>query len=157
MRPVTADEFWARVQRGPGCWEWLAGKCKGYGRVKFRINGSLEVLAPRVSWFLTHGIIPDDRFVLHECDNPGCVRPEHLYLGTHADNMRDKAERGRAASSRRGMGHPNARLSDEQAVEIRRRWVADGIRQKDLAAQYGVSQSTIWNVIHGERYAEAPA
>jgi hypothetical protein len=88
---ANTARFWARVSRGEGCWEWQRGRSCGYGTITWR---GTETKAHRVAWELTHGEIPAGLHVLHNCDNPGCVRPEHLRLGTHTDNMRDIVAHG---------------------------------------------------------------
>lgn len=89
-----ADRFWAKVCRGDGCWEWQGYRMpKGYGQVGIGHSGL--ILAHRLAWELTHGPVPTDLFVLHHCDNPPCCNPDHLWLGTKADNNRDMAQKGR--------------------------------------------------------------
>ncbi len=98
--PMTdvEDRFWSKVAIGDGCWEWRARRNdSGYGQ--FRLDGKIQH-ASRVAWVLTHGAIPPETpHVLHNCpdgDNPACVRPSHLWLGTNADNVADKVAKGRA-------------------------------------------------------------
>src|SRR3990167_2413835 len=80
------DRFWKKVNKGPKCWEWVGARL-GHGYGYFWFN-SKNVLAHRFSWKLSYGNI-GWKFVLHKCDNPPCVRPVHLKLGTHLDNMAD--------------------------------------------------------------------
>jgi hypothetical protein len=91
--PTAADRFWAKVRQTEYCWLWTgSANRKGYGNfwpVSHRRPGSRTMLAHRFSWELHFGPIPRGLFVLHECDNPFCVRPDHLFLGTQVDNMRD--------------------------------------------------------------------
>jgi hypothetical protein len=89
----TPWRFWARVSRTDDCWEWQAYvKNNGYGVL--RHCGRLWH-AHRLAWLITHGELADEAFVCHRCDNPRCVRPDHLFLGTHTDNMRDAWSKGR--------------------------------------------------------------
>lgn len=99
---VDGSTFWSNVDQSGSCWVWLrsrSGGRMGYGRVQFR--GRLEV-AHRVAWTLAIGPIPEGLFVLHKCDNPPCVRPDHLFLGTAQDNSRDRDEKGRHRSGLTG-------------------------------------------------------
>lgn len=94
-RPL-AERFWEKVQRSDGCWTWTACRnALGYGSIQYGKPRKV-VLAHRVAWELAHGAPPGrDVEVCHSCDNPSCVRPDHLFLGTHLDNMRDMYAKGR--------------------------------------------------------------
>jgi hypothetical protein len=93
MPVALADRFWDRVLIGDGCWEWQgATSGKGYGRVSV---GGRKLSAHRVAWTLWNGPITSGLFILHHCDNPPCVRPDHLFEGTHLVNMRDARSKGR--------------------------------------------------------------
>ena len=97
-RAPLDERFWAKVDRASSdaCWPWLATHGRfGYGEFKVGGRSGRSVKAHRVAWELTHGPISDGLFVLHRCDNPPCCNPGHLFLGTHADNMRDMAQKGR--------------------------------------------------------------
>jgi hypothetical protein len=119
-----------------GCVTWTGyGNQLGYGQIE--IDGSVW-LAHRLAWTLAHGPIPIGALVLHECDNPKCVRVEHLHLGTHRDNAREKIERGRAA--RRYAAHTRVRkLTDDQVRAIR----ASSDTHLAIARRFGVARSTI--------------
>lgn len=96
-RPKTLSErFWARVVKGDGCWVWTGARnAQGYGRMTAGSRGAGYLRAHRVSWELANGPVPKGLWVLHRCDNPPCVNPAHLWLGTRLDNMRDCSAKGR--------------------------------------------------------------
>lgn len=131
-----------------GCWEWAAYcEPKGYG--EFRMNG-LKISAHRASWLLNRGPIPENLQVLHGCDNPPCVNPEHLFLGTHQDNMLDMKRKGRArGAGGRGSHHMNARLTETQITEI----IRSNLPRTALARSYGVHVTHIGRIKRGERWA----
>lgn len=150
MTGEILKRFEEKYTKAKGCWEWNAGKTReGYGMFGFdgRVQG-----AHRVSYRLYVGEIPIGLYVCHRCDNPSCVNPEHLFLGTHADNMLDCKSKGRFAS---GENHGNANLSDAQVIEIRLRY-SDGERGTDLAKEFGVSQQAISKIIRGISWANPP-
>lgn len=96
-RKTLVDLFWEKVEKTGGCWLWRgATNPKGYGRTG--VGSHRSALAHRLSWNLAHGQIPAGLFVLHRCDTPGCVRPDHLFLGTAADNTADMIRKGRQYS-----------------------------------------------------------
>jgi len=143
--------FWSKVRKEPGakaCWEWTASKRHGYGNfgVGSRSDGTRTVMsAPRVSWIMTYGDIPDRLWVLHKCDNPACVRPNHLFLGTHGHNMKDMATKNRRKGPL-GQSHPDAKLTDDQVKEIRTRYSREAANGKLLASEYGVSNVMIYRI-----------
>jgi hypothetical protein len=112
----TLQRFWAKVAVGPGCWEWTAGTQYGYGRF---VLGGRTFKAHRLSYEISVGVIPDGLKVLHHCDNPPCVNPAHLFVGTHADNVRDREAKGRgnsvpASDAHRSQEHcPNGHPYDQ--------------------------------------------
>lgn len=139
--------FWAKVRVGDGCWEWTAAfRSSGYGAFGFR--GRTQV-ASRVAWMLTESAIPEGLDVLHTCDNPKCVRPSHLFLGTPVDNAEDSRAKGRMAL---GQKSGRAKLNEQQALAIRE-LVASGERQSVLARRYGVGQDQISRIASGKRWA----
>ncbi|WP_152203604.1 HNH endonuclease [Georgenia thermotolerans] len=129
------------------CWEWQSVRNpSGYG--KFWLNGRTD-LAHRVSYKLHHGPIPPGIHVRHTCDNPPCVNPSHLLLGTGKDNARDALERGRY---RRGASNGRAKLTPQQVSEIRTGWHR-GETQVSMARRFGVSRSAIQWVLNGQNWA----
>lgn len=144
--------FRALGKRQNGCWIWKAGiKADGYGFLWIKKGNT--VLAHRLSYELFVGQIPKGLFVCHRCDNPPCVNPDHLFLGTHAENMADCAIKGRYPD-RKGEKHPMAKLTEPMVLEILR----SSESHKELAERFGISQGNIsqiktgssWNHIHKE-------
>lgn len=156
MRPKYTSEqrvkiFWGNVQKGPstGCWNWTAGRDKdGYGRFWWREKTRG---AHRISYEMAFGLFPDDLHVCHRCDNPSCVNPEHLFLGTTQDNVADmdkKRRRGKnGLSGERIAAH---KLTKKQVAEIRSRYRWRGIGGDDsvsLAKEFGVSSTQIRAIV----------
>ncbi len=147
---ATVERFWSKVDKsaGPnGCWLWIAS-CDpdGYGRF-YHLGGLRR--APRVSWALTNGSIPKGLCVLHHCDNPPCVNPTHLFLGTNADNTRDAARKGRMHPGESNGSH---KLTKEEVLEIREEYAYGDMTQRELADAYGVSQPQISVIVNRKRW-----
>lgn len=138
------ERFEKFFSKADGCWEWAAYKTKqGYGRFGY---GGEKVYAHRIAWEIYVGEIPAGMCVCHHCDNPSCVNPAHLFIGTHTDNMRDCANKGRNyTESQVGESNNNAKLTYERVVAIRamRR---DGVKNAVLAKEFGVSKSTVSSI-----------
>lgn len=142
---IEAARFWDRVRIGSrlDCWPWTGTKTdKGYGQLK--LDGR-AIGAHRISWALHRSPIPDGLQVLHRCDNPSCVNPAHLFLGTPADNMADMVAKGRQK--------PKAKLTAAQVVAIR----GDKRLQKHIAADYGVTLAAISHIKTGRRWPRLEA
>jgi len=135
--------FWPKVLITPACWEWQGAKVNGYG--SYYLGAGRKKPAHRASYELHFGPIPNGLIVRHRCDNPPCVNPDHLELGTDADNARDKVERGRAP---RGEGNAKSRLSAADVTEIR----TSPETQVSLAARFGVTQPCISNIRTGRTW-----
>lgn len=157
-RPL-AERFWEKVDvRGPDdCWEWTASRrATGYGQIQAGERKSAK--AHRVAWELTHGPIPEGLFVLHSCDNPPCVNPAHLRLGTHAENMADRERRRRCEGPKKarvGEAHPMVKLTAGEVAEIRERHAGGGVWCTQLANEYGVSPSQVRRIIHRQSWRAA--
>jgi hypothetical protein len=146
--PQDVARFWALVCKSAGCWEWQASTLPtGYGNVRV---GSLRdgtrriVRAHRMSWMLAHGPIPEGMCVCHHCDNPKCVRPDHLFLGTLGDNTRDMFAKGRGRDSS-GERSAMAKLQWADIREIR----ASDATARELAVRFEVTQQTIRMIRRG--------
>lgn len=143
-RPDTVTRFWAKVdKRGPDeCWEWTDFRDPfGYGKIG--IDGKNKQ-AHRFSYELHYGSIAEGLCVCHHCDNPGCVNPAHLFLGTTDDNNKDRERKGRGIQ---GSTHHHAVLTEAQVIEIRRKYVRRIVTYSALASEYGVAKSTIAGII----------
>lgn len=128
------ENFWAKVDKSGDCWNWTAFKSKGYGYIM--CGWKNPVRAHRFSWVLHNGDIPDGMFVCHKCDNPSCVRPDHLFLGTPADNVIDMVQKGRNVSCP-GPKNGVAKLTPEQVRAI----YLDPRTNKEIGASYGIASS----------------
>lgn len=144
-----SDRLWAKIEKDKPnkCWLWLAytNPC-GYGVLSAGKKRGTNILAHRAAYLDAVGRIPVGLHVLHRCDNPPCCNPAHLFLGTHSDNHRDKAAKGRAP---RGEKSGVAKLSEKQIIAIR---TAEGTH-KNIAACYGVVPQTVSKIKRRERWA----
>ena len=158
-RPLNPTLFWARVSRRKesACWEWPDSRTKaGYGRLW--IHPRLHY-AHRVAWTITNGTIPRGLHVCHHCDNPPCVNPAHLFLGTQADNAADMVGKGRARNKPHpGMEHRLAKLTDDDVREIRRLYCPSPRKPSAfgcpaLAKRYGVAPSLIHRIVKRQSWS----
>jgi hypothetical protein len=153
-----AERFWAKVQKTDACWIWTGSKNEfGYGTFTRR-SGESPRRAHRFAWELVRSAIPKGLSVLHNCDNPACVNPDHLFLGTHRDNMHDMVQKGRARvggpsqqpnteQRARGQQHGCAKLADTDVRVIRSERAA-GVRVTALMQRFNVSRNTIQRIVH---------
>jgi hypothetical protein len=151
--------FWAKVNKTDGCWLWTAGLTStGYG--KFRVSPTHHgaALAHRVSWFIKHGRWPHDGlYVCHHCDVPACVNPDHLFLGTQADNQQDASRKGRCLAQAnpermaKGERNGNSRITREDVLLIREKH-SSGLSMAQIARDIECGASTVRNVIVGRTW-----
>jgi DNA-binding CsgD family transcriptional regulator len=139
------------VAKSEGCWTWTGGT-SGFGHGAFW-DGERQEIAHRFSWRLHHGPIPDGIYVLHHCDNPPCVRPDHLFLGTQRDNIRDASAKGRIP---RGLANGSGKVSIKDRAVIVARYRAGGVTQATLAEEYGVTQTMVSRYVRGVESHERP-
>ena len=138
----VATRLWNHVDRSGSCWEWNGHRDQlGYGRIWS--NGKLE-RAHRVAWRLSAGPIPAGLWVLHHCDNPSCVRPDHLFLGNHMDNVRDRMAKRRPTTPR-GSRNPRSKLTESDVRQIRR--LASSCSRPELAERFGVTPQAINQIV----------
>lgn len=148
--PTFTERFWAKVDRSGECWAWTGYRMpSGHGLFGRGGRGNGMALAHRVSWELHYGPIPEGMKVCHHCDHGWCVRPDHLFLGTQADNLADMRAKGRGRGAPRGSAHPKSRLTEAQARYIK----GSGRTLRDLAAEYGVSATSIRHIKIGRSWS----
>lgn len=170
----TVARFWAKVNKdGPvpehmphlgACWIWTASYRNNDGYGCQWVNGR-TYRAPRLAWLIVNGTIPDGQCVLHHCDNRGCVRPSHLWLGSNAENVADREMKGRGRQPRgiangththpervpRGSCHSFAKLTEDQVREIRRR-AGNGEAGRALGREFGISSTNVSSIIRCETW-----
>lgn len=147
--------FWSKVQKGDGCWVWIGARNKaGYGN--FWLNG-FYLNAHVASWIFHFGPVAGGLFVLHQCDNPSCVRPDHLFTGTSQDNTQDMMRKGRHSYTlppiRFGTNNPASKLTEDEVCEIRRLYVPGVISQTEVGKRFSVTQGIVGQIIRRERWA----
>ncbi len=156
-----AERFWIKVAKSldpEGCWIWTSTHMAG-GYGSFWDNETRKRRrSSRVAWELTYGPIPDGLWVLHDCDNPPCVRPDHLYTGTQKRNLADMVNRGRHSSVLhpeavlRGERHPRAKLTVAAVVSMRKRHANGNVSFVELAREHGVTAGAIEHAIKRETW-----
>jgi hypothetical protein len=140
-----SQKFWEHVNKSDGCWLWKgANKVRGYGYLMIRQPRWIG--AHRYSYLLHHGKIPKGFVIIHKCDNPSCVRPDHLSTGTQTENIIDMIKKGRQNF------HGRRKLTIEQMENIRKEYIPGKVTHKMLGDKYGVSRANISYVIHGKSW-----
>ena len=144
LRADVIKSFNEKIRITPGCWLWLGGKAKdGYGLMKIKQK---SIPAHRVSYVLHKGKIPKGMFVLHSCDNPSCVNPDHLSVGTHKQNMLEARLRGRIKS----------KLTAEEVSQIRDLLSCEIFSQTVIAKFYEVTQANVRAIANGKTWKHVP-
>lgn len=146
-RQQTQKAFWSKVKKTKKCWLWIGAKSSsGYGCFRTHFK---DWRAHRFAYTLCRNKIPKGLLVLHSCDNPGCVNPSHLFLGTPADNTRDMIKKRRHTY---GTKVHTAKLNEKEVKEIRRKYATGRYTQKQLSNRYGINQTNIQAVIVGKTW-----
>lgn len=139
MSDSIERRFWKKVRITPGCWTWTAALNNyGYGAIGSGGRGGPTLGSHRVSWEIHNGPIPYNFHVLHKCDNPKCVNPDHLFLGTHAENMADRDAKGRQSRTM-GSAHGRAKLTEAQVLAIRE----DSRLHREISIEYGIDKAVV--------------
>lgn len=142
-RGTIEERFWSKIRKTTDCWLWEGSKSSGYGKICVN-NKSVSV--HRISFILHKGKIPKGMSVLHTCDEPSCVNPNHLWVGTHRENMMDRDNKGRSGT---------AKLNRKKVKEIRNIYSTRDCTQEELGKQFGVSTTAISNIIKNKRWIYA--
>lgn len=146
MDTKYADRFWKQVRKTDSCWIWTGARLKSYG--KAYCGAGRSNYAHRAAWMLTRGAIPEGLCVLHRCDNPPCVNPDHLFLGSQLDNMRDMKIKGRSLRGR----SPQAKLNRGDVHLLRRLWATGAFTCKQLGQEFNISKSSAHRIAVGLTY-----
>lgn len=151
----TARDFWSLVDRREqhACWAWLGDRSPdGYGKFRYK---SKYALTHRLAYEFTNGPIPQGMLICHKCDNPSCVNPNHLFVGTYQDNVDDMIAKGRQKKAL-GENAGRAKLTEVQVMEIRKRYAAGDATTVSLGVEYGVDASTIGSAVKRETWKHIP-
>lgn len=142
------DRLYAQVFKTESCWIWLGALDRNkYGRLRAR---GRDHYAHRLAWEFEHGPITTDFYLCHKCDNPLCIRPSHLFLGTQKQNIQDAKTKDRLAKGER---HGRVKLTEHQVLEARQKYKSGGITHQALAHEYGVSRQTMTSAITGKNWS----
>jgi predicted DNA-binding protein (UPF0251 family) len=166
LTPERIALFWSKVSKSEeGCWEWTGPKLpRGYGTWSLKKKRrKVTLYAHRVSFYLSRGYLPAKALICHKCDNPSCARPDHLFAGTHDDNMADMVRKGRSLAgdrhnmrrhpklNPRGVDRAHVKLTEDAVREIR--WFCEqGCSQQNVGKLYGVAQSTVGRIVRRQKW-----
>lgn len=140
---TTEQRFWDKVEKTDNCWNWLGTKSRGYGFIS--VCGKM-IQAYRYSYMLHYGEIKSGLEICHKCDNPSCVNPSHLFMGTHKDNMRDARHKGQFALERNG----RAKHTLKEVEIIKKMYKTGKYSQRKLGEMFGVSHTNIYAIMKGK-------
>ena len=146
INSTIINRFWSKVNKTQDCWEWNTVDSNGYGR--FWLDGR-NLLAHRFSYSLVNGPIQNNLHIMHTCDNPICVRPDHLKPGSRDDNMTDMVSKGRSA---KGILNGNKKLTEQEVLEIRNLYATTNITYAELARRYNVDKTNIPPIVKRETW-----
>ena len=150
-RDTVRARLEAKTRKTASCWLWTGPlNTRGYGHMVITCT---RAMAHRVSYWINRGQIPKGESVLHACDVPACVNPEHLRVGTARDNAADAIARGRTLRGERGT---KAKLTEQQALEVIRLWSQGERTQAQIAGLFGVTGSTVANIASGKTWVHLP-
>lgn len=154
-RASLERRYWPKVRKGSPdeCWTWAARAKTAFGYGRMTAGRGTHLKAHQIGWALANGPIPDGLGVLHECDNPACCNPNHLFLGTQKDNSQDAKQKGRLALPPNPLGeeHPNSKITEELAVAI----FTSPLKTVDVARELGVSYKIACDVRNGKSWRHA--
>jgi hypothetical protein len=146
---TIAERFMEHVNKTPSCWIWTASTDRdGYGHMW--VDGKL-IPTHRLAYLLFVGDIQNNFYVLHSCDNPICVNPNHLFLGSQTDNMQDMIKKNRIPP-RSGENNGRSKITQKQAVEIKEKYSTGKFTQAQLSDEYGISKSAIAYITRCEHW-----
>ena len=145
------ERFWANAIVKDGCWGWTGYRnTKNYAAMLSQDLGR-SIGAHRISWVIHNGPTPDGMCVCHHCDNPECTNPDHLFLGTYKDNIRDMMNKGRQSFRPPGSANPQAKLTEEQVLEIRSLH-DQGVGYRNLSKRFSMGETVIWRIVKRKKW-----
>lgn len=145
-RPIE-ERFWEKVDKksNESCWNFIGANNQGYGQLY--VSKGKKIRANRLSYEIHFGKISDNLVVCHRCDNPSCVNPKHLFAGSQKDNITDMHSKNRG-NTPKGSNHANAKVTEDQVIEIRKLYSEKSMRIADISRLYNASQSSIDDIVH---------